>query len=45
MAVPSLDKNNKNTSKTMTWNMLKDCLPAIGYTVEQRLKSINKKRA
>jgi hypothetical protein len=33
MAVPSLDKANKNNSKIMTWNSLRDCLPAIGYTV------------
>jgi hypothetical protein len=36
MAVPSLDKNNKNSSKIMTWNALKECLPAAGYTIEQR---------
>ena len=34
MAVPNLDKTNKNNSKTMTWNSLKDCLPMLGYTVE-----------
>jgi len=34
MAVPSLDKGNKNGSKVMTWNSLKECLPAVGYTVE-----------
>ena len=44
MAVPSLDKANKNTSKIMTWNSLKECLPAIGYTVQQKLRSVNKKR-
>lgn len=44
MAVPNLDKNNKNTSKIMTWNSLKECLPSVGYTVEQKLKSVNKKR-
>ena len=39
MAVPELDKANK--SKTMTWNRLKEYLPAIGYTVEQRRKRLN----
>ena len=34
MSIPSLDKANKNSSKIMTWNALKDCLPAIGYSVE-----------
>jgi len=36
MAVPSLDKKNNNTSKIMTWNALKTCLPMIGYAVEQK---------
>ena len=45
MAVPSLDKKNNNTSKIMTWNALKTCLPMIGYAVEQKQKTINKKRA
>ena len=44
MAIPSLDKKNNNTSKTMTWNALKGCLPMIGYSVEQKQKTINKKR-
>lgn len=44
MAIPSLDKANNHGSKTMTWNALKACLPAIGYTVEQKQKTINKKR-
>ena len=44
MAVPSLDKENKNTSKTMTWNALKDCLPAVGYAVEAKKGTVNKKR-
>lgn len=45
MSVPSLDKSNNNGSKVMTWNALKSCLPSIGYTVEQKQKTINKKRA
>lgn len=44
MAIPSLDKTNNHQSKAMTWNALKQCLPAIGYTVEQKQKTINKKR-
>ena len=44
MAVPSLDKNNKHQSKIMTWNALRECLPQIGYTVEQRKKSIDGKQ-
>lgn len=44
MSVPSLDKANKNSSKIMTWNSLKGYLPAVGYTVEQKQKTINKKR-
>jgi hypothetical protein len=34
MAVPSLDKKYKNSSKPMTWNALKEYLPSVGYTVE-----------
>lgn len=44
MAIPSLDKTNNHGSKIMTWNALKDCLPAVGYTVEQKQKTVNKKR-
>lgn len=44
MAIPSLDKGHNNGSKVMSWNALKECLPAIGYTVEQRQKTVNKKR-
>ena len=44
MDVPELDKANKNTSRTMTWNKLKECLPSIGYNVESRRKSINGKQ-
>ena len=44
MAVPELDKENKNTSRTMTWNRLKDYLPTIGYTIEcNKHKRINGK--
>ena len=44
MAVPSLDKANKNNSKIMTWNSLRDCLPMIGYTVEQKKKTVKGKQ-
>ena len=44
MAVPSLDKANKNNSKIMTWNSLRDCLPMIGYNIEQKKKTIKGKQ-
>lgn len=44
MAVPSLDKVNKNNSKIMTWNSLRECLPAIGYTVTQKKRTIKGKQ-
>lgn len=44
MAVPSLDSAGHNSSKTMTWNSLKAYLPAVGYSVDQKQKTINKKR-
>jgi len=44
MAVPELDRNNKNTNRIMTWNKLKDYLPALGYTVEQKRKRIDGKQ-
>ena len=44
MAVPELDKENKNSNRTMSWNKLKDYLPMIGYTVEcNKRKRINGK--
>ena len=43
MAVPDLDKDNKNTSRVMTWNGLKKCLPYIGYNVESKRKRIGGK--
>lgn len=41
MAVPELDKANRG--KAMTWNRLKEWLPALGYSVEQKRKRINGK--
>ena len=43
MAVPEIDKAYKNTNRTMTWNKLREYLPAIGYTVEQKRKRIGGK--
>lgn len=43
MAVPEMDKVNKNSSRIMTWNKLKEYLPIIGYTVETKRKKINGK--
>lgn len=40
MAVPSFSKGNT----VMTWNALKDALPSIGYTVEQKRKTLNGKQ-
>lgn len=40
MAVPSFSKG----SAKMTWNALKDCLPSIGYSVEQKKRSYNGKQ-
>ena len=44
MQVPSLDAVNKHKGSVMTWNTLREVLPAIGYTVEQKRKSINGKQ-
>ena len=44
MGVPNLDKDGKNTSKIMSWNALKDCLPAVGYEVQSKRGTVNKKR-
>ena len=44
MQIPELDKANKNTNRYMTWNKLKDYLPAIGYTVLSKRKMINGKQ-
>lgn len=43
LAVPELDKKNKNTNRAMSWNKLKEYLPVIGYTVEQKRKRIDGK--
>ena len=43
MNVPELDKNNKHNTRIMTWNKLKEYLPVIGYTVEQKRKRVNGK--
>ena len=43
MAVSDLDKNNKNTTRILKWNSLKDVLPIAGYTVEAARKRIEGK--
>ena len=43
LAVPELDKYNRLTSRIITWNKLKDLLPAFGYTVEQKRKRVEGK--
>ena len=40
MRVPSLSKG----SSYMTWNSLRECLPAIGYKVDQRKRTISGKQ-
>lgn len=45
MSVPELDKTNHNTSRNMTWNKLKEYLPAIGYSVQQKRKRMSGKLA
>ncbi len=42
MAIPEMDKKNNNTNRIMSWNKLKDYLPALGYTVEQKRKRLEK---
>lgn len=43
--VPELDnKQNKHAAREMTWNRLKDYLPAIGYKVEQKRKRLDGKQ-
>ena len=44
MAVPELDKKNNHSSRLMTWNKLKDYLPAIGYKVESKRKRLGGKQ-
>ena len=45
MAVPELDKTNKNSNRVMTWNKLKDYLPALGYSIETKRRKVNGKIA
>jgi hypothetical protein len=42
MCVPETSKTN--SSRVMTWNKLKDFLPAIGYTYEKKRKTIQGKQ-
>ena len=43
MSVPELDTTNKHNARTMTWNKLKEYLPAMGYQVEGKKKRIDGK--
>ena len=43
MNVPELDKENKNTSRIMTWNKLKEYLPTLGYKVEEKRRRLDGK--
>ena len=44
MAINELDTSNKHSSRTMTWNKLKEYLPHIGYSVQSARKSKNGKQ-
>ena len=41
MAVPEIEKNS---SRIMTWNRLKEYLPTLGYTITQKKKRLNKEK-
>lgn len=41
MNVPELNTEDHRSSRVMTWNRLKEYLPALGYTVEKKRKRIN----
>jgi len=43
MAVADLDKSNKNTTRILTWNRLKDVLPLAGYVIETARKRVDGK--
>ena len=43
MHVPEMRADGNRVSRVMTWNTLKDCLPYIGYTVEQKRKKLDGK--
>lgn len=43
LSVPEIDKVNKNTSRIMTWNRLKEYLPTMGYQVENKRKRVDGK--
>ena len=43
MRVHELDKNNKHTTRIMTWNKLREYLPAFGYKIEQKRRKIDGK--
>ena len=43
MHVPEMRDDGARVSRPMTWNKLKDCLPYIGYTVDNKRKRIEGK--
>lgn len=43
LAVPEIDKENKNCNRIMTWNRLRECLPSVGYTIEEKRKRLDGK--
>ena len=45
LEVLDLDKGNKNSTRTLTWNGLKEVLPLAGYTVESARKRLNGKQS
>ena len=43
--LPDLEQlKNKQNSRQMSWNKLKDYLPSIGYTVEKKRKMLDGKQ-
>lgn len=45
LEVLDLDKGNKNSTRILTWNGLKEVLPLAGYTVESARKRLNGKQS
>ena len=43
MGVPEIDSKSNHMTRIMTWNKLKDYLPVLGYTIEQKRKRIDNK--
>ena len=43
MSVPEMRNDGSRVSRPMTWNRLKDCLPYIGYTVDNKKRRVDGK--